>query len=834
MTTQNVADDPQSGNVNLSLEEKLARFGEHGIPLIVPWATKGTPVGPFKNYMFGYQKRTREDTLTPEYQHDLYCKTPHNVAMRQGGGMTRVVAFDVDTKDEAILEELLEANPKLRNTFWTQAAKGPTIWFKIKGPYLERKHTIVVQKDGVEHKIEWRGNGYSVIHGKHPDGMMYEVVNPAELVELEWSELTCPGPNYSKTWPQLFDKTKSRSIGPDGEPIYPVSSWQLKRRINYVENNYETLDWTDDYAKANVTCKNAESHTKDTGPGQTVIFTGADSKGIVSYHCSHAGCEELNKEETGNLIAGFIAAETFILHNQNKRFSQMITDFYGHLATLNCFFRRSESSPFSIQHWKSPMKEPMPLVPESFPTELGAENILFSQMTKKGLVETIAKKAQAETILCAGEAVVLPIAKATVKHPLLVKTDSGAVIMADQYCAELQTIILGQTDDLPVVSFQEGLAQLNWLLDYWLWKESSDRSRGLAELLTPALLYGGFIKRPIPAMLMMADELAAGKTQWHKTVAAIYRHELEPHAYTKISIGGLEERMQSALSDGEPFFFIDELDGSIKNTFVNAFITGGDEITVRTAYSRRVKVSAEKMIIMLAGVKSFVIEPQLASRTIPLRILKPATLDHYYTPEGTGLPEWVRLNQGVLLASIYAVIEEWARTGARLEAPDSRFPLWSQAVNGILSMLNLPWATKGVSDIQDEISNPAANWLPDFYELLLGSSLLYMGEGKAKKIQVPGLRWLCDNAGLEIPGVNPMLKDGIREANQSRVLGRIITNLHPARETNGRFPIFRLGESYLIQFKDKDRHGSMVASYVFSNTTTVPAETVNFCVEATL
>ena len=86
MTTQNVADDPQSGNVNLSLEEKLARFGEHGIPLIVPWGTKGgqskedkekglTPP-PFQYYMpryekrtapspymFGYQKRTREDTL---------------------------------------------------------------------------------------------------------------------------------------------------------------------------------------------------------------------------------------------------------------------------------------------------------------------------------------------------------------------------------------------------------------------------------------------------------------------------------------------------------------------------------------------------------------------------------------------------------------------------------------------------------------------------------------------------------------------------------------------------------------------------------------------------
>ena len=61
--------------------------------------------------------------------------------------------------------------------------------------------------------MEWRGNGYSVIHGLHPKGMMYEVVNP-RLVELKpWKEITCPGPDWSKTWPKLHDKTKAGRAG---------------------------------------------------------------------------------------------------------------------------------------------------------------------------------------------------------------------------------------------------------------------------------------------------------------------------------------------------------------------------------------------------------------------------------------------------------------------------------------------------------------------------------------------------------------------------------------------------------------------------------------------
>ena len=107
-----------------------------------------------------------------------------------------------------------------------------------------------------------------------------------------------------------------------------------------------------------VVCKNKDQHSTDTGDGQTIIFTGADQKGLVSYHCSHSHCEDLNKEETRNLLRPFIAAETFILHQQNKQLNE--TDLFGHLHLLGCFYRRSEKMPFGSTYWR-PAKEPMPI-----------------------------------------------------------------------------------------------------------------------------------------------------------------------------------------------------------------------------------------------------------------------------------------------------------------------------------------------------------------------------------------------------------------------------------------------------------------------------------------
>lgn len=159
-------------NSELSLKEKIALFGDDAIPLIIPWGSKGAPVpgSLFNRYMKDWSKRTLADTLDPDYQHDLYTQKC-NVAIRQGGGLTRVCAWDFDTDDPRVAAEFFAANPFFVNTVFTVGARGFTAWCKMKGPYPMRKVEVDVRGE----KVEWRGNGYSVIHGLHPSGRMYRI-----------------------------------------------------------------------------------------------------------------------------------------------------------------------------------------------------------------------------------------------------------------------------------------------------------------------------------------------------------------------------------------------------------------------------------------------------------------------------------------------------------------------------------------------------------------------------------------------------------------------------------------------------------------------------------
>jgi hypothetical protein len=343
-------------------------------------------------------------------------------------------------------------------------------------------------------------------------------------------------------------------------------------------------------------------------------------------------------------------------------------------------------------------------------------------------------------------------------------------------------------------------------------------------LLTPALLAGGFIELPIPAFLIMADEFKAGKTAWQENVAVIYGQTLVAHVYTKNNISNIEEHFQGALLRGDPFFFVDELDGTIKSTLINATITGGDETDVRIAYHPQTRVSTRKTMILLAGVKSFIIDEQLASRTIIMRIIRPASDGHYRTAEDEHLKTYIHNNALRYLASIYAVIREWIAKGAiPVKADESRFPFWERAVNGILAMLGLPRATEGLEELQNEISNPAANWIPKLINLLEDAELLYTGEEPEipRVLNLKNLRFLCDDEGLEIPGVNPNLRDGILEKIKSRRIGEIIASLPRANTANGVEPIYRLGEFYLAQYLLNDGN-KRAKFYLFSSVTKLP------------
>jgi hypothetical protein len=815
----------------LTLRAKLDRFPD-GIALILPYGSKGQPVAGsvLNRYMKGWEKRTLEETRTRDYLADLY-NLPCNVAIRQGGGVTPFVSFDFDTDQPWVSEAFFKANPKLAKSFMTKGARGFNVWFLIKGAYPASKKEIDVNGE----KVEWRGNGYVLIHGRHPSGVDYTILQDAPIVEVEWAELVCPGPEW-KNWPRAYEKKEGEKEHQKGS-LAKASPWQIKRRREYVEREYEVLSWNEDYSKAQVECKNKDRHSTDTGDGQTIIFTGADSKGLVSYYCSHSHCREevdgvsFNKEESSALYEGILGAETFILHQQNELLDETLRDLFGHMASLDCYYRRSEKPPYGIIFWRSGLEYPVELSYGTMASSLGREKILFSKRTKKGLSHCLAPEAIVKAILESPYASLLPIARAIIERPLLVKTPEGALLRGNCYVPELETIILDSTDTFPEMEFKEGVELLNLILDFWIWKEPEDRSRGLAELLTPALLQGGFLRRPIPGMLLMADESRAGKTFWHSIVSWSYGVEPDPHVMLQMGSGNINEQLQYSLIQGKSFFFIDELVGNIQSNYVNAIITGGDETTARTLFGKFSVVPTDKTMIQLAGVKGFVVDPQLASRVIPIRIIKPADDGEYHWawPDGTLLRDWFRTDSNKVLAAMYAVIKKWAADGYPIDPAESRFPSWAMPVNGLLTKtLNLPAATQGLEEAQAEISGIAGNWLPELFAVLVDLDLVWNGQGAAKMLSAASIAYLSTDHGLTVPERNPSkvisrsprAQQGIERKAIKDIFGLLAKT---GVTVEGR-PIVKSGDFYILPFMRRSPSGSgnKYEHFVIGRNTSIP------------
>lgn len=790
---------------DLALQDKIALFGDEVIPLIIPYGTKGESAGgPFGRYMDDWQTRTVQDALEPNYQADLLSSIRHNAAMRQGGGLTQLVAFDFDTGDEAIIEEFFTANPKLRKSLFTVGARGFTVWFRIRGPYRQKAVTISIDET---HKVEWRGNKYSLFHGRHPKGMNYRLFIFDEdhpIVTLEWQELRCPHARW-KHWPPLCEEPKGKA-GQRGTGS-PLAENILKRRLAWIEEAYGGILWqSDDGLKVRVICPTCAHHgaTRDE---DTVIFTGADGS-TANFHCSHNHCETTNKEQTARLLQAFVELETIVLRDSTLNLALIEEQLAARLGATGKFFRRNEKFPYGLLYWFTNLAEPIPIEADSFNGVMGECEIEFARPKYKGgnLYPAKPNTTEIKEFLKYHGWSALPQVKFIIRTPLLCKTSEGARLLYRTYLEETQSIILGSKEEAEelggVKSIQEAREILDCLCSVWKWNEKIDQARALGQLLTQALLAGGFIERPIPAFLTMADGFNAGKTFWHKTVGWIYGEEVDSVICNdKQRIGGFEEQINYAIYSGKSFFLIDELEGSIKSALLNALLTGATKKTVRVPYAAFIDAAIDHFVLLLAGITGFSFLDHTASRIMPIRLKKISEeADQGYqwnSPDGKGLmKDWVLDNKARILSAIYRVILEWEALGYPLSAPDGRFPSWNMAVDEILTrILGFPRATEGLDEVQKDLACDVRGWLSDCFAKLAQTHYLYKGDGeKAIALDINQLRRLLLAEGLGIPGLDNSLRgDQERKWDQNDKLRRAIERLSHGQTDESGNMVFKNG-----------------------------------------
>lgn len=119
----------------------------------------------------------------------------HISALRQGNigvllGQTSGNLCAIDIDDDAAVEPFLDLNPSFRNTLRSKGARGQQVWLRVTTDYP--KLTKLVSKEA-EAWGEWRANGgQSVIHGIHPCGSNYQIINEARPINVRFEEIKWP------------------------------------------------------------------------------------------------------------------------------------------------------------------------------------------------------------------------------------------------------------------------------------------------------------------------------------------------------------------------------------------------------------------------------------------------------------------------------------------------------------------------------------------------------------------------------------------------------------------------------------------------------------------
>jgi hypothetical protein len=110
-----------------------------------------------------------------------------NIGVALGEKSGGLCSLDIDDDDE--VAEFLKLNKGIGNTLRTRGSRGCNLWYRLKGSYPGLKH---LKRCG-QPWGEWRSNGaQTIIHGRHPNGQDYQILNRVTPITVEFSQFIFP------------------------------------------------------------------------------------------------------------------------------------------------------------------------------------------------------------------------------------------------------------------------------------------------------------------------------------------------------------------------------------------------------------------------------------------------------------------------------------------------------------------------------------------------------------------------------------------------------------------------------------------------------------------
>jgi P4 family phage/plasmid primase-like protien len=157
----------------------------------------------------GWQHTTIVDMESAEY---IVALHQGNIGVLLGEASGHLCAIDID--DDAAVAPFLNLNPSLRNTLRSKGARGQQVWLRVTDEYPKLTKLV---STSAEPWGEWRaGGGQSVIHGVHPNGMNYQLINEATPIEMRFEDIVWPE-NLKLTWINEAKDDLADTAGPPYE-----------------------------------------------------------------------------------------------------------------------------------------------------------------------------------------------------------------------------------------------------------------------------------------------------------------------------------------------------------------------------------------------------------------------------------------------------------------------------------------------------------------------------------------------------------------------------------------------------------------------------------------
>jgi hypothetical protein len=736
----------------------------------------------------GKWKKTWKQTQTPEYQAKLLAtiKQGGNIAVMLGPVSGGICAIDCDLDDEWRL--FLAENPYLAGRLRTRGAHGGQVFFKMKpGANYPNSQAVYPYylKGCKEHIGEWRCGGsdkgaYSIIYGRHPDGVDYAVEVEVPIADLaDFNSINWP-PDWELTWKNSTQEGAPPAPEDQGggveEPVSEedqieayldscepaVSGYRghnqtfgvacglvhkfglgRDKAFHYLKRYYNPKcqpPWSD----ADIRHKIDEALKKEAERRPALILPGS----IVPY----PKCAK-------KLFTGFARKELYFVRGgevveiQRGRVLDDAKQAHDSLVPLTAQALRSRiDEVFDPMVWR---------------VAKNGKPVLKTVRCPNDAASVLLKTREALELL--------PVIQALYSCPVLAGEPGNIRVLGHGYhpvCGGIY--ITTKTGEIAIPPLEEAIRIFfDEMLCDFQFNSPSDRSRCVASFCAPALRMGALLGEGVdfPIDVGQADHSQSGKTYRQKMVCAVYG--TLPYTITQKvgGVGSLDESISSAIHSGCPFILLDNFRGKINSQILESALRGVGRVNVRVPHRGELQLETGSINWMLSsngveGTRDF------ANRSVVTAIRKRE--EGYKFQQYTGgidILGAIQKDPQRYLGAVFSVIIEWDRRG-RPQTSEGRHAMreWSRALDWIVQELfGLAPLCDGHVEELERMSDSNLSWLRLVAIALEDEGRLGTGLDASEIAQ------LSQQREINIPGIREWQEANLADFQVEAQAGKILS-----------------------------------------------------------